>query len=746
MPKLNRANLILRAALRLHDRGLWIVPCNGKGPIWPNWQRKRGKRSDLEQALKGSQLNIALVLNQSDYIDVECDTPEAEQALQAMFNGRLPPTPTWQSRRGKHRLFRRPKGLPKRSEIVLDGVEFRIGNGKGAASVIPPSIHPDTGKPYRWVRGLSLDNVEPAALPADIVKRLKAPSAENPEGSPITEGARNTTLFKLACKLRETGASPQAIRAALRAENRARCRPPLPDAEVDGLVRSACSQDRRQSKQTGSQVLLDIVRQEAELWHDGDEAFATIHIDNHVEHYRIGSRRFRRWLSARYYHAQGQVATAGAMQDALNTIEGLALHEGQSRTAALRVAEHNGNIYLDLGDDSWRAVEITPEDWRVVDKPPVRFRRTAQMLPLPKPVRGGNVDELRRFVNVSDKHWPLLLGFQIMCFRPTGPFPILKLLGEQGSGKTTQAEIIRSTIDPNKCLLRRPARSERDLMIAAFNNWLVGFDNVSYFPPELCDALCCLATGGGFGTRTLYTDQEETTLVAERPVLVTGIEDPGLRSDLMDRCLVLEAPRIEDSERQDEQTFWAKYRAAQPRILGALLDAVSMALRRLPEVKQAGGNWPRMADFAQWVTAAEPAIGLADGQFVACYETNRQEAASAVLEASPVIRGLVHALDRNDGVLEGTATELLEKISVGQDTHSRQWPKNGRALSAWLTRAAPNLRANGFTIKRYREQNQKLWRITYASTQSTQVAGIKKPLPAEQICERLKQRIEARNR
>lgn len=105
---------------------------------------------------------------------------------------------------------------------------------------------------------------------------------------------------------------------------------------------------------------------------------------------------------------------------------------------------------------------------------------------------------------------------------PAGPYPILKVIGDQGSTKTTLGEVLRKNVDPNTALLRRPPRSNRDLMIAANNGWIVGFDNMSYVTPELSDALCCLATGGGYATRTLYTDDDETILVAERPILLNG--------------------------------------------------------------------------------------------------------------------------------------------------------------------------------------------------------------------------------
>ena len=60
-------------------------------------------------------------------------------------------------------------------------------------------------------------------------------------------------------------------------------------------------------------------------------------------------------------------------------------------------------------------------------------------------------------------------------------------------------------------------------MIAATNGWCLAFDNVSVIQAWLSDALCRLATGGGFATRGLYTDDEETIIDAQRPVVLNGV-------------------------------------------------------------------------------------------------------------------------------------------------------------------------------------------------------------------------------
>jgi len=78
------------------------------------------------------------------------------------------------------------------------------------------------------------------------------------------------------------------------------------------------------------------------------------------------------------------------------------------------------------------AVEITSSGWQVVDTTPVKFRRAKGMLPLPVPVPGGNLAALRPFVNLaSDDDWRLVVSWLLATFRPTGPYPVLVVYGEQ---------------------------------------------------------------------------------------------------------------------------------------------------------------------------------------------------------------------------------------------------------------------------------------------------------------------------
>ena len=109
--------------------------------------------------------------------------------------------------------------------------------------VAPPSRHA-TGKRYRWAKGKSLKDLEPAALPQAWLDRLlvkgapqRAPEVAQSEGL-VSEGGRNNHLTRLGGTLQRAGASAKTLSAALTAENRATCSPPLSASEVEKIVAS----------------------------------------------------------------------------------------------------------------------------------------------------------------------------------------------------------------------------------------------------------------------------------------------------------------------------------------------------------------------------------------------------------------------------------------------------------------------------------------------------------------------------
>src|SRR5262249_2944523 len=116
--------------------------------------------------------------------------------------------------------------------------------------ILPPSVHPDTGKRYLWEPDFSPDVCAPAPTPEWLValiiqaqkhtKHTASATGAPPKAAPsepIDEGSRERTLMSIAGAMQRQVASPRAIRAALEAENQ-RCVPPLAPADLDRMTAS----------------------------------------------------------------------------------------------------------------------------------------------------------------------------------------------------------------------------------------------------------------------------------------------------------------------------------------------------------------------------------------------------------------------------------------------------------------------------------------------------------------------------
>jgi hypothetical protein len=548
-------------------------------------------------------------------------------------------------------------------------------------------MSPDHG---REPENLIADAIEAAEGMPDPLEGLAEKTAADP-GAPFMP----ESLKALAALKTDNRAAFEAVRSQLK---KAGCRVTALD---EAIAEETGEPDGRGPTQ--ADILIDLA-QTAELFHTPDDSgFADLDINGHRETWPIRAKGFRRWLARRYFEETGGAPSSEALQSALNVIEAKAHFDAPERQVHIRVGGLDGRLYLDLGDETWRAAEIDATGWRVIDNPPVRFRRASGMKPLPIPTKGGSVETLRSFLNVqADADFVLVVAWALACLRNRGPYPVIVLSGEQGSAKSTFSAILRALLDPNTAPLRALPREDRDLFIAASNGHVLAFDNVSGLPAWISDTLCRLASGGGFAVRQLYSDQDEVLFDAARPVILNGIEDIVTRPDLADRAVFLTLEPIPEERRRPEQELWAAFETERPRILGVLLDAVAKGLAQLTHTKL--DKLPRMADFALWATACETAL-WPPGTFWSAYCGNRDEAVEGVIDADP-IAAAVRVVMATRTEWTGTASDLLGALAemAGERvSKSKTWPDSPRSLASRLRRAATFLRKIGIDIAFGRE-------------------------------------------
>ena len=475
---------------------------------------------------------------------------------------------------------------------------------------------------------------------------------------------------------------------------------------------------------SSSQALIKLT-EDFKFFHAPDtKTYASVPINSHRENHSIRSKIFYRLLQGRYYKKYGRGLNKNALDEAVSVFESKAMFEGEQHNVYVRVAEDGSHIFIDLGDKLWQVAKVTPSDWEITQKTPVKFIRPKGMLEFPMPIKGGSIEALREFINLPDEEsWVLLVCYLLFSLTYKGPFPILIVQGEQGAAKSTFCRVIRSLVDPATSPLRSMPTNTRDLMLAAQNGWLMVYDNLSGLSSVLSDALCRLSTGGGFATRELYSDNDETLFEASRPVCLNGITEFATRDDLLDRALILKLPSISDDQRKDEKSFWREFKDAQPGILGCLLDVLSKALKYLPDVDLE--YTPRMADFAKFSIAVERAMGWHKGTFMSAYNRNRSISVEMSLEADPVAQAIL-SLEKEKW--RGTATELMEELEQKvSDTikRSTSWPKAASWLSNRIKRLVPALRKVGIEVEFEREGSSGTRYISILQTEKFIVSSVR---------------------
>ena len=498
------------------------------------------------------------------------------------------------------------------------------------------------------------------------------------------------------------GTQPDDIeKELLRLYEEARKAHPETDAEADDAEGRPASQATR--------LVRLLSEPGTEFFHTpAGEPYITVDDHGHRVTFSLAERAagFRQWAVRKFYREEGTVPNAGALAGALAVLQAKAQFEGPEQAVHLRIAGDATHTWIDLGDETWEAIEVTAQGWRVVTQPPVKFRRPPGLLPLPRPIRGGTLDDLRPFLDFgpgdeAEGQLRRFLAFVLDCFRPSGPYGVLTIYGPEGSGKSTVSRIVRALVDPAQQPLLRPPRDERNLHVRAHNAAVVTLSNLSALPDWLSDAICSLTSGEGQSERRLYADAEAYTFDVCRPVILNGVEELGTRRDLLDRQTPLRQPHFKETRtpRQQERAFWRAFDQAHPKLLGLLLDAVAAGLAAGEDVEL--GPLPRLADTSHWAARCLQHFGYEPATVLGDFHADSASRHSRVLDGSPLVEPLLAFVQaRPDHSWTGLMSELLHALNDARGTARapKGWPQNAIRLSGHIQRIQTALGAVGLQV------------------------------------------------
>lgn len=242
------------AALVYAGLGLAVVPIRKgtKQPPMKDWQKEATQDPELIRRWwsRWPDAGVGVVTGEKSgglaVIDLD-EHPEDGRHGVALLeawekeNGEIPET--WTARTGsggRHLFFRLQEPMKRQQHLCNSQVDFQAG---GALVILPPTVHPTTGRRYKWevapdrCRLASYDGNAAAFI--DECYLATRGSFERPSfeaQKEVTAGSRTDYLFRMLSSLQAKGYADAAIRAAIQVENEEKCVPPLSDQELEREV------------------------------------------------------------------------------------------------------------------------------------------------------------------------------------------------------------------------------------------------------------------------------------------------------------------------------------------------------------------------------------------------------------------------------------------------------------------------------------------------------------------------------
>jgi hypothetical protein len=249
-------------ALAYAKRGLWVFPCKPRSKEPGTWHGLKDATTD-ENIIAGwwrgnPHFNIGIATGEKSgvfVVDIDGEDGIRSMADLEDRHGVLPPTVESTTGRGLHLFFAYPEGRVVRNsvEALAPGVDVR---GQGGSVIAPPSIHPrcayawaaDSAKAFGaapdWLLAL-------IAKPTNTRPRAAAPEQWRALVQGVSEGARDSSITKLAGHLLRRRVDPIVVLALLQGFNATYCSPSLPEDDIVRIVDSISGRELKRRMPDG---------------------------------------------------------------------------------------------------------------------------------------------------------------------------------------------------------------------------------------------------------------------------------------------------------------------------------------------------------------------------------------------------------------------------------------------------------------------------------------------------------------
>lgn len=400
-----------------------------------------------------------------------------------------------------------------------------------------------------------------------------------------------------------------------------------------------------------------------------------------------------------YYKKHFQkMLTASEIQEAVYYLETYAYENKLDHELSRRIYNQDNLLVLyDLNRDTGSAVWIEngkcsieyPDDWL--------FKRSDMFQNQVEPDFKVSPKKLPEYVKKhfnlkSEEDVKLLSLYLVTSFWGLIiSHPMLVLVGEKGSSKSTTLRKLEKLIDPKHTDLTGIPKGNDGLELRLSNSYYVTLDNISYISRSTSDTLARAVTGGSITKRALYENTKEVSCYIKAVIAMNGVNSVVRESDLLDRTLMLNLKRIKSTENKTELQIWKEFDKDIPKILGCCFQCLAVALNDTEPIHIK--ERIRLADLHEAFIRAGRGLGYTEEEVTELLLKNQNVVNKEAIHENVAAECLIELMKNRSSYKKKVSLFLedLREIAEENYIHSSMLPKAPNHLTRQLNKVKSNL-------------------------------------------------------
>ena len=374
-------------------------------------------------------------------------------------------------------------------------------------------------------------------------------------------------------------------------------------------------QQLQTTKKRPEDYLFDIISLQ-KLLYDASNCYVVLTKNNHYSRFLFSpSQELKDWLAYEYKNLTGKYPQETNLKSFLCTLNFYIREHGEKGRFYNRFCWKDDKLYIDLGDESYSALELSAEGYRSICPSPVYFARFHSIEEIK--IIDEEIDPFAIFdyINICGRNNQLLaLVWMITSCLPQIDKPMLLLTGPAGSGKTNAARFMKSIFDPCESLDNSPPKNEDDFALIFNEKAIPMIDNVQSINDFFSDIYCRAITGFNYQKRALYTNCDTINLNIRRSPIITSINIPSLREDFLSRAITIRTKSLDDCAKINLSIITNRLERIKPKIVYTFIGILQKAISILPSIKLRTKT--RMGDFDTWGCAISIAMSCDPNEFM----------------------------------------------------------------------------------------------------------------------------------